>query len=273
MDAHAGIQRRLDHFILIKNIPHILFHGASGAGKRTLAHNFLARIYEGDKQRIKSSVMEVNCAHGKGIKFIRGELKSFARANIQTCNGVCFKSIVLYNAEHLTVDAQSALRRCIEIFSHNTRFFIITENKHRLFTPVLSRFCEVYVPTPMRDGGFINLHAASVDARMPAVPRAFEAEARDIAELAERVARAPDESVVALREAAQTLYAKGLSAADVVGLIADMSPPGAAARRASLAVLFLKVRADFRNEKFFIWFLLDFWLLRSDEVLKDVTEI
>ena len=85
--------------------------------------------------------MFVNCAHGKGIKFIREELKFFAKSNIQQDAGTSFKTIVLINADFLTIDAQSALRRCIELFSYNTRFFIIVENKHKLLNPILSRFC------------------------------------------------------------------------------------------------------------------------------------
>ena len=90
--------------------------------------------------------MFVNCAHGKGIKFIRDELKYFAKANMQCNDNNMFKSIVLMNADELTIDAQSALRRCIELFSHNTRFFIIVENKYKLLNPILSRFCEIYIP-------------------------------------------------------------------------------------------------------------------------------
>ena len=67
--------------------------------------------------------MYVNCAHGKGIKFIREELKFFAKTNINLKEGEIFKSIVLLNADKLTIDAQSALRRCIELFNHTTRFF------------------------------------------------------------------------------------------------------------------------------------------------------
>ena len=103
--------------------------------------------------------MIVNCSHGKGIKFIREELKFFAKTNIQSNYGVIFKSIVLINADSLTTDAQSALRRCIELFSYNTRFFIIVENKHKLLNPILSRFCEIYVPEYINEKGKIqNLH-------------------------------------------------------------------------------------------------------------------
>ena len=61
-------------------------------------------------QRMKTNIMIVNCAHGKGIKFIREELKFFAKANIHSNNGTLFKTIVLINADNLTIDAQSALR-------------------------------------------------------------------------------------------------------------------------------------------------------------------
>ena len=85
--------------------------------------------------------MFINCAFGKGIKFIRDELKHFAKTNIHGQ----FKSIVLFNAEKLTVDAQSALRRCIEQFNFNTRFFIVTDDKFKLLKPILSRFSEIHI--------------------------------------------------------------------------------------------------------------------------------
>ena len=47
----------------------------------------------------------------------------------------------LKHADKLTIDAQSALRRCIELFSHTTRFFIIVEDKNKLLKPIISRFC------------------------------------------------------------------------------------------------------------------------------------
>ena len=102
--------------------------------------------------------MYVNCAHGKGIKFIREELKFFAKTHIHCNGGDTFKSIVLLNADKLTIDAQSALRRCIELFSHNTRFFIIVEDKYKLLKPILSRFCEINVPEPLYKDNIINLY-------------------------------------------------------------------------------------------------------------------
>ena len=144
---HDAIERKLDGFHRNNRIPNLLFHGAHGTGKRTLVYNFINLIYDHQKSRIKTNVMFVNCAHGKGIKFIREELKFFAKTNIKgSSSDVRFKTIVLFHADSLTIDAQSALRRCIELFSSNTRFFIVVENKHRLLNPIVSRFCEIYVP-------------------------------------------------------------------------------------------------------------------------------
>ena len=158
LPVHNDIRHKLDFFIGNSKIPNLIFHGPSGSGKHTLVNEFVKKIYKNDRASIKSLVCFVNCAHGKGIKFIRDELKFFAKTHINSNNGNNFKSIILSNADKLTMDAQSALRRCIELFSHNTRFFIIVEDKYKLLKPILSRFCEVYVPEPTYEGQTINLY-------------------------------------------------------------------------------------------------------------------
>jgi DNA polymerase III delta prime subunit len=82
LQIHTDIHEKLKYFIEIKKIPNIIFHGVSGCGKRTIVKLFIQDIYKNNKESIKNYVMEVNCAHGKGIRFIREELKLFARTNI-----------------------------------------------------------------------------------------------------------------------------------------------------------------------------------------------
>ena len=159
LQIHENINKKLDCFLRNQRIPHILFHGSSGTGKKTIVYNFVNKVYNNEKSKLKTNVMYVNCAHGKGIKFIRDELKFFAKSNIQSGKGIHFKTIVLFNADSLTIDAQSAMRRCIESFSYNTRFFIVVENKHKMLNPILSRFCEIYVPDHiLPNGNILNLH-------------------------------------------------------------------------------------------------------------------
>ena len=163
LNIHQHIKEKLEYFHKIRKIPNIIFHGASGSGKRTIVNNFINLIYDGNKNKIKDFVMSVNCAHGKGIKFIRDELKFFAKTHINSNGGDTFKSIIMLNADKLTIDAQSAIRRCIELFSHNTRFFIIVEDKYKLLKPVLSRFCEIFIPDPTHNGTQINLYKYNID--------------------------------------------------------------------------------------------------------------
>ncbi len=154
---HTDIKDKLKTFIKLKRIPNIIFHGENGSGKKTILKYFLDSIYEGVPD-YKQYIMLVNCSQGKGIKFIREELKFFAKTNIHNLSGSIFKSIILLNAEKLTIDAQSALRRCIELFTNYTRFFIVIEDKALLIKPILSRFCSMYIPRPIIHNKIKNLH-------------------------------------------------------------------------------------------------------------------
>lgn len=150
--AREKIKHRLHNFYDNQRIPNIIFHGSSSKENNELIWYFIDLIYNYDRLKIKNNVMFVNCAHGKGIKFIREELKFFAKTNIvQSSGSVNFKSIILLNADALSFDAQSALRRCIELFSNSSRFFMVVDNKNKLLKPILSRFCLIYIPA--QDGG------------------------------------------------------------------------------------------------------------------------
>ena len=124
------------------NLPNLLLYGNNLIGKKTLLEELLLYIYKTYKN-IENNTLILNCSLGKGnIKFIRDNLRFFANTIIHK-NITNFKSIVLLNADSLTLDAQSALRRSIEIYN-NTRFFIVTANKSKIIRPILSRFCEIF---------------------------------------------------------------------------------------------------------------------------------
>lgn len=122
------------------NIPHILIYGESNVGKRTNLFKLLDHIYTPELKRLYC--MFIDCATCKGIKMIRDDIKEFSKQNT---NQVPFKSIILYDADNLTIDAQYSLRRCIEIYSKNTRFFIVTQNRDKLLNPICSRFIHMYI--------------------------------------------------------------------------------------------------------------------------------
>ena len=45
LNIHSTIIKKLDGFIINQRIPHILFHGSSGTGKRTLVYDFVNKIF------------------------------------------------------------------------------------------------------------------------------------------------------------------------------------------------------------------------------------
>lgn len=251
LPIHQNIKQKLDGFIANGRIPHILFHGSSGTGKKTIVYDFINKIYNDDKAKIRTNVMYVNCAHGKGIKFIRDELKFFAKTNIQGTKGIQFKAIVLFNADSLTIDAQSAMRRCIESFSHNTRFFIVVENKHKMLNPILSRFCEIYIPDNINEDGKIqNLHQYHLEQTYGKNEDYNEWFNNEIGNNFKR-----NESD--WMEITESIYNNGYSTIDFVNWIKQHTF-FTQLQKSDIVMYFHKIKSEYRNEKLLLFTLFIF---------------
>ena len=268
---HPEIDEKLNFFFKSGKIPNIIFHGASGSGKRTIVNKFISNIYQNNKTLIKNYVMYVNCAHGKGIKFVRDELKFFAKTHVNVEGAGNFKTIVLSNADELTIDAQSALRRCIELFSHTTRFFIIVQDKYKLLKPILSRLCEIFIYEPVIKGKKVNLHKHNIqltfnvtEASDKKMYRWFD---KVLQPLQDPAAKA---SIQDLMELANKLYEKGYSGLDLMKYI-EQTKTTDDMKKYQMLLVFNKIKREFRNEKLFILFILNFLLLRSDYDLENIS--
>jgi len=259
---HYNIYKKLTFLRHNNKIPHIIFYGPSGSGKKTLMHRFINDIYH-DKNHIKDNVLFVNCCHGKGIKFIREELKFFAKTNIQKGEEVAFKSIILLNADFLTVDAQSALRRCIELFSHNTRFFIIVENKNKLLNPILSRFCEICVPLP--EMGNLHQYYMSMRSSYCNLLSGFENQVL---------------TPVQITDIVTEWYEKGFSSLDIIQSLTiqketiqkenhprDQIQKERDELKNETIVFYYKIKSEFRCEKMLMFALLHFYMYGTSQDL------
>jgi len=272
LQIHESIKNKLNYFYEIHKIPNIIFHGPSGSGKRTIVNEFIHKIYSNDREKIKSFVMYVNCSHGKGIKFIREDLKFFAKTHINSNGGNIFKSIILLNADKLTMDAQSALRRCIELFSHNTRFFIIAEDKYNLMKPILSRFCEIYVPEPVLNNNIINLYQYNLNE----VFKMKDAKIQRLEWLKKELIKSVNKKINLedLMAICNKLYEKAYSALDVMNLLEHskfVEGLISVEKRYELLICFNRVRKEFRNEKLLILFILNFVFLSSELSLENIS--
>jgi DNA polymerase III delta prime subunit len=272
LPIHQNIKEKLNYFHKLHKIPNILFHGPSGSGKRTIVNEFINKIYDKNRDKIKSFVMYVNCSHGKGIKFIRDELKFFAKTHIHSDGGNIFKSIVLLNADKLTMDAQSALRRCIELFSHNTRFFIVAEDKYNLMKPILSRFCEIYVPEPVVNGNIINLYQHNLNE----IFHMKDLKNYHLEWLKKELIKYSNKkiSLEELIKFCSKLYEKSYSALDIIYLLENnkfLENKINTEKRYEMLLCFHKVRKEFRNEKLLILFILNFVFLSSELSLENIS--
>lgn len=276
MNYHPEIKAKLDYFIKTGKIPNIIFHGASGSGKRTIVREFISNIYQNNKELIKSYVMYVNCAHGKGIKFVRDELKFFAKTHVNVEGTGNFKTIVLSNADELTIDAQSALRRCIELFSHNTRFFIIVQDKYKLLKPILSRLCELFVYEPKIKNVKVNLHQHKLQQTFN-IPTHNKKMYKYFDKLFEPFVPAPV-SVPApvvnyetIIELTNKLYEKSYSGLDIMNYLEHHYKHIDDLNKYQMLLVFNKIKKEFKSEKLFIIFILNFILLRSDYDLENIS--
>jgi DNA polymerase III delta prime subunit len=177
------------------------------------------------------------------------------------------------NADKLTMDAQSALRRCIELFSHNTRFFIVVEDKYKLLKPILSRFCEIYVPEVMVDGQPVNLYRHNVEAAF-----GHESEGEKRLEWLEKSISKMNTSKKNMDKAdlykqAAAYYEKGYSGLDVIQLLEDrrLVIDVSEEKRCEWLVAFHKVRKEIRNETLLIVFLLHFLFVDREKNLDNLS--
>lgn len=154
--------------------PHLIFYGPDGAGKKTRVHCFLSKVYgEGiykmntinKELKIKSksiSYMVTSSNYhlefcpsdvGNNDKFIIShvikETSSFSQLDAESQKN--FKVIVLLEADKMTKEAQSALRRTMEKYSENCRIIMIVNDLASIIDPIRSRCFALRIPAPNKD--------------------------------------------------------------------------------------------------------------------------
>ncbi|MCK4996093.1 MAG: replication factor C small subunit [Thermoplasmatales archaeon] len=139
------IIERLKAYVKTKSVPHLMFAGPAGTGKTTSALALAKELY-GDAW--KQNFMELNASDERGIGIIRGKIKDFART--APMRKADFKIIFLDEADSLTSDAQSALRRTMERHTRICRFILSVNYSSKIIEPIQSR-CTVFRYSPIKE--------------------------------------------------------------------------------------------------------------------------
>lgn len=123
----------------------MLFYGPPGTGKTSTVLALAKELY--GPELIKTRVLELNASDERGISIVREKVKDFARMQLSQPTAAyrklypCppYKIIILDEADSMTQDAQSALRRTMETYSKITRFCLICNYVTRIIDPLASR--------------------------------------------------------------------------------------------------------------------------------------
>ena len=132
------------------DMPHLMFSGSAGVGKTTTALCITRQILG---EYAKDYTLELNASDERGIGMVREKVKKFSR--FAGMADVPFKIIILDEADEMTADAQTALRRIIEDTAKICRFILIANNISKIIEPIQSR-CATFKFTAVGEDDVID---------------------------------------------------------------------------------------------------------------------
>jgi len=125
-------REQIESWVQEGSIPHLLFSGAPGVGKTTLA-KILINLLDIDTY----DVLEINASRENSVDTIRDKITGF----VQTMPFGHFKVVLLDEADYISPNGQAALRGVMEMY-HNTARFILTCNYPNRVIPALHSRCQ-----------------------------------------------------------------------------------------------------------------------------------
>ena len=125
-------RKQVQAWIDAEAIPHLLFSGAPGVGKTTLAKILITELGIDDYD-----VLEINASRENSVDIIRDKITGF----VQTMPFGTFKVVLLDEADYISPNGQAALRGVMETYHASARF-ILTCNYPNRVIPALHSRCQ-----------------------------------------------------------------------------------------------------------------------------------
>jgi replication factor C subunit 3/5 len=169
-----------------EEIPHIIFYGTEGTGKKSLIKLFLEMLFDKSVNKTKDTIYKITGSGNKKtdeivkqsnyhivIKpnnnnsdryLIHDIVKEYAK---RKSLGVFernrnFKLVLINNIDNMSYYAQSSLRRTMERYNHNCRFVMWCRSLSKVIKPLQSRCICLRVPTPSDEKLFKHILNISI---------------------------------------------------------------------------------------------------------------
>ncbi|KAF3069161.1 hypothetical protein CFAM422_007127 [Trichoderma lentiforme] len=172
LSYHHELSERLQSLAQSGDFPHLLVYGPSGAGKKTRIVATLKELYGPGVEKIKIDARVFQTSSNRKLEFnivasnyhleitpsdvgqydrvvVQDLLKEVAQTQqVDQSAKQRFKVVVINEADHLTRDAQAALRRTMEKYSPNLRLILLANSTANIIAPIRSRTLLVRVAAP-----------------------------------------------------------------------------------------------------------------------------
>ncbi|KAJ4137843.1 Replication factor C (RF-C) subunit [Fusarium equiseti] len=172
---HDELSERLRSLAQSGDFPHLLVYGPSGAGKKTRIVATLKELYGPGVEKIKIDARVFQTTSNRKLEFnivasiyhleitpsdvgnydrvvVQDLLKEVAQTQqVDQSAKQKFKVVVINEADHLTRDAQAALRRTMEKYSPNLRLILLANSTANIIAPIRSRTLLVRVAAPSHE--------------------------------------------------------------------------------------------------------------------------
>lgn len=139
------------------NLPHLIFYGPPGTGKTSTILAIAKELY--GPYNYRNRILELNASDERGINIVRNKICTQAKAAISSKDpkypSPDFRIIILDEADAMTTEAQSALRKTIEDYSEITRFCFICNYINQIIEPIMSR-CVKFRFKPISHKGMMD---------------------------------------------------------------------------------------------------------------------